>query len=148
MTRRATLPLLVCFLWHLVLHFGPHAQQLRGRVVSAATGRSVPFASVGVEGRPLGSTADEAGRFTFADAPALTATDSVVISCVGYQSLRLGQLRGPEATWQLRYGPHWAKCRCATRGCAPAGWAPGYPSARRSGPPRTPSTWQTPGAGS
>jgi len=79
------------------------APQLSGRVV-AASGQPVAFATVGVKGRAIGSTADEAGRFAFAAPPTLAATDSVVISCVGFRSLGLtvAQLRRAGAVWTLQ----------------------------------------------
>lgn len=77
-------------------------QQLRGRVVVVGTSQPVSFATVGVKGQPLGSTADEAGRFAFATPAALAPTDSVIISCIGYRARRLtvSQLQA-ENTWPL-----------------------------------------------
>jgi hypothetical protein len=79
------------------------AQQLRGRVIVAGTQQPVPFAAVGIKGQALGSTADEAGRFAFAAPVTQAATDSVIISCLGYRPCRLtlGQLRAAEASWPL-----------------------------------------------
>jgi hypothetical protein len=95
-------PLLAAVL-SLLVHFTAPAQQLRGRVVSARTGQPVPFATVGVKGQPVGSTADETGRFAFAAPASLAATDSVVISCVGFRSagLTLAELRRADRTWTL-----------------------------------------------
>lgn len=80
------------------------AQPLKGRVVAAASGQPVAFATVGVRGKTLGSTADEAGRFAFAVPRTLPAADSVIISCIGFRSLGLtvGQLRRADADWQLQ----------------------------------------------
>ncbi|UOQ96206.1 carboxypeptidase-like regulatory domain-containing protein [Hymenobacter sp. 5317J-9] len=77
--------------------------RLQGRVV-AASGQPVPFASVGVKGKSIGSTADETGRFAFAAPATLANADSVIISCVGFRSLALTveQLRRPEAVWTLQ----------------------------------------------
>ena len=79
------------------------AQQLTGRVLAASSGKPVAFATIGVKGQALGSTADERGYFAFAVPATLPSADSVVISCVGFRSLRLtvGQLRGPESVWRL-----------------------------------------------
>jgi hypothetical protein len=56
------------------------------RVVDARTHQPIPYASVGVRGRPLGTVADAQGRFQ----PIQTGTaDTVVISCVGYASRKL-----------------------------------------------------------
>lgn len=58
------------------------------RVVDGQSKQPVPYASVGVVGRPLGTVADVKGSFLLARVGA-AATDSVVVSCVGYQSRRL-----------------------------------------------------------
>ena len=80
------------------------AQQISGRVVAAASGLPVAFATVGIKGKALGSTADEAGHFAFAVPLALPATDSVVISCIGFRSVgfTVGQLRRADAIWRLQ----------------------------------------------
>ncbi|WP_158023073.1 carboxypeptidase-like regulatory domain-containing protein [Hymenobacter coccineus] len=58
------------------------------RVVDARTHQPVPYASVGVPGRPLGTVADAQGSFQPAQTGAAPA-DTLVVSCVGYQSRRL-----------------------------------------------------------
>ncbi|GAB2784205.1 pimeloyl-ACP methyl ester carboxylesterase [Hymenobacter luteus] len=57
---------------------------LQGTVLDAQTQAPVPFASVGVSGKPLGTVADEQGRFRFTTPTDLA--EPVVVSCVGYQS--------------------------------------------------------------
>ncbi|NML64633.1 carboxypeptidase-like regulatory domain-containing protein [Hymenobacter sp. RP-2-7] len=58
------------------------------RVLSHQSGQPIPYASVGVVGRPLGTVADAQGSFMLARVGA-APTDTVVVSCVGYQSRRL-----------------------------------------------------------
>jgi hypothetical protein len=58
------------------------------RIVDTQSGQPIPYASVGVMGRPLGTVADAKGGFLLARVGA-TPTDTVVVSCVGYQSRRL-----------------------------------------------------------
>jgi hypothetical protein len=58
------------------------------QVVDIQSQQPVPYASVGVVGRPLGTVADAKGGFMLARVGA-AATDTVVVSCVGYQSRRL-----------------------------------------------------------
>jgi hypothetical protein len=58
------------------------------RVVDGQCKQPIPYASVGVVGRPLGTVADAKGVFLLARVGA-AASDTVVISCVGYQSRRL-----------------------------------------------------------
>ncbi|UOQ77214.1 carboxypeptidase-like regulatory domain-containing protein [Hymenobacter sp. 5516J-16] len=66
---------------------------LQGTVLDAQTQAPVPFASVGVAGKPLGTVADEQGRFQFTTPTSLT--EPVLISCVGYQTATV-----PAATLQ------------------------------------------------
>ncbi|MBJ6109622.1 carboxypeptidase-like regulatory domain-containing protein [Hymenobacter sp. BT523] len=77
--------------------------RLSGRVVGAS-GQPVAFASIGVKGKAIGSTADESGRFAFAAPATLASTDSVIISCVGFRSrgLTVAELRHAEAVWTLQ----------------------------------------------
>ncbi|MGI4832266.1 MAG: carboxypeptidase-like regulatory domain-containing protein [Janthinobacterium lividum] len=58
------------------------------RVVDGQRRQPIPYASVGVAGRPLGTVTDAQGSFLLARVGA-AATDTVVVSCVGYQSRRL-----------------------------------------------------------
>lgn len=99
MLLRLTLSLLVLF-----CPLVGQAQELKGRIVAAASGQPVAFATVGVKGKTLSSTADEVGRFAFAVPTTLPTTDSVIISCIGYRALRLtvGQLRQAESVWRLQ----------------------------------------------
>ncbi|WP_170299095.1 DUF5686 and carboxypeptidase-like regulatory domain-containing protein [Larkinella terrae] len=58
------------------------AQTLSGRITETPSGVAVPFASVAVKGKAIGTVADENGRFT------LTLTqraDSLLVSAMGYQ---------------------------------------------------------------
>ena len=57
---------------------------LRGQAVDAATGQPLPYASVGIVHRPVGTVADGEGRFTLA-VPSQYSADSLRISLVGYQ---------------------------------------------------------------
>ncbi|MCA8830220.1 alpha/beta fold hydrolase [Hymenobacter pini] len=62
-------------------------RQLRGTVQDAATQAPVPFASVGVAGKPFGTVADSAGRFRFALPDSVVGP--VLVSCVGYATQRV-----------------------------------------------------------
>ncbi|UOR07050.1 carboxypeptidase-like regulatory domain-containing protein [Hymenobacter aerilatus] len=83
------------------------AQTLQGQVQHDSTATPVPFASVGVKGKASGTVADAQGRFSFPDSPDLAATDTVVVTCVGYQPARLvvRQLRQQPVTIRLRKQP-------------------------------------------
>jgi hypothetical protein len=58
------------------------------RVVDARTHQPIPYASVGVPGKPLGTVANAQGRFLPAQTGA-APTDTLVVSCVGYLPRRL-----------------------------------------------------------
>ncbi|QNH60458.1 alpha/beta fold hydrolase [Hymenobacter sediminicola] len=60
---------------------------MQGTVLDEATQQVVPFASVGVAGRPFGTIADEAGHFRFALPDSVQRP--VVVSCVGYAAVTL-----------------------------------------------------------
>ncbi|RSK39483.1 alpha/beta fold hydrolase [Hymenobacter perfusus] len=62
-------------------------RQLRGTVQDAVTQTPVPFASVGVAGKPFGTVADSAGRFRFTLPDSVAG--SVLVSCVGYATQRV-----------------------------------------------------------
>ena len=58
------------------------------RVVDGRTGQPVPYASIGVRGKPLGTVADAHGSFPLSQVGAAPA-DTVVISCVGFLTYKL-----------------------------------------------------------
>jgi hypothetical protein len=97
--RVVLLALASCFWGSLTLQ----AQELKGRVLAASSDKPLAFATVGIKGKALGSTTDERGYFAFAAPTALPSTDSVIISCIGFQALRLtvSQLRETQGVWRL-----------------------------------------------
>ena len=62
--------------------------------VADETGVPLPFASVGVVNTPVGTVADDNGRFTLYLTESVRLTDTVQISLLGYKSDRrpIGQL--------------------------------------------------------
>ncbi|WP_128548252.1 DUF5686 and carboxypeptidase-like regulatory domain-containing protein [Larkinella soli] len=79
---------LLLFLIAFLLTAGPAAfgQTLTGRVTDAATGQGVPFASIGVQGRPAGTQADENGHYRLSiSRPA----DTLLVSALGYRSAQV-----------------------------------------------------------
>ncbi|WP_460611856.1 alpha/beta fold hydrolase [Hymenobacter seoulensis] len=66
---------------------------LQGMVLDQHTSAPVPFASVGIAGKPLGTVADESGLFRFSIPDG--EQGNVMISCVGYHILAV-----PVATLQ------------------------------------------------
>ncbi|UYZ60322.1 carboxypeptidase-like regulatory domain-containing protein [Hymenobacter latericus] len=80
------------------------AQQLKGRVVAAQSGSAVAFATVGVKGKPVGTTTDAAGNFVLNTSASITGADSVIISCIGYRACRttVAGLRSQPQAWELQ----------------------------------------------
>ncbi|WP_375416162.1 carboxypeptidase-like regulatory domain-containing protein [uncultured Hymenobacter sp.] len=78
------------------------------RVVDARSGQPIPYASIGVRGRPLGTVADAAGTFPLSRIGLAAAADTVVVSCVGYAPRKLlaGQL---QPATELRLTPQQTK---------------------------------------
>lgn len=66
-----------------------HAQSSAPHRVTTAMGMPVPYASVGVLGKPIGTVADDGGSFSLVPFTTAASSDTVVISCVGYQPQRL-----------------------------------------------------------
>ncbi|WP_167855657.1 carboxypeptidase-like regulatory domain-containing protein [Hymenobacter fodinae] len=60
------------------------AQTALGHITRADSGAPVPYASVGVKGKPLGTVANEAGQFRLQTLEQALPTDTVVVSCVGF----------------------------------------------------------------
>ncbi|WP_190242639.1 alpha/beta fold hydrolase [Hymenobacter lapidiphilus] len=100
---RIWLPLL------LLLLCGPFAfaqtTRLHGQVLDAATGLPVPFASVGVAGRPFGTVADSAGRFAFLLPDSVAASARVLASGVGYATAEVPATGPPAAGATVRLRP-------------------------------------------
>jgi hypothetical protein len=64
-------------------------QQTRPIVTDAATGIPIPYASVGVQNKPIGTVADGLGHFAAEPLATAARTDTLVVSCVGYQPSKL-----------------------------------------------------------
>lgn len=65
-----------------------HTQPLTGRVTDAITGQAVSYASIGLTKANQGTTASAEGKFTLTHLPHPSG-DSLVVSCVGYQTTRI-----------------------------------------------------------
>ncbi|MBW3126956.1 carboxypeptidase-like regulatory domain-containing protein [Hymenobacter profundi] len=58
-------------------------------IINADTNAAVPYASVGVKGKPIGTVADAQGHFNPQQLAAAAANDTVVFSCVGYRPYKV-----------------------------------------------------------
>jgi hypothetical protein len=88
-------PAFVAGLLLSVLSLPVRAQNVAPGRVTTTAGEPVPYASVGVVGKPIGTIADAGGTFSLSPLASAAPTDTVVVSCVGYQAqkLLLAQLR-------------------------------------------------------
>lgn len=57
---------------------------LRGRVLDSADRSAVPYVSIGIEGKNVGTMSDAEGNFTLSVADAAGRADTLLFSCVGY----------------------------------------------------------------
>ena len=73
----------------LVLPLVGATPMLPPTIVNAATGAPIPYASLGIKNKPIGTVADGAGRFATETLLAAAPTDTLVISCVGFQTQKL-----------------------------------------------------------
>ncbi|WP_324670751.1 carboxypeptidase-like regulatory domain-containing protein [Hymenobacter sp. GOD-10R] len=71
------------------------AQSFPTGKITTPTGTPVAYTSAGVKGKPFGTVAAADGTFSLSAFAPAAATDTVVVSCVGYQSRKLlvSQLR-------------------------------------------------------
>ncbi|UOQ68262.1 carboxypeptidase-like regulatory domain-containing protein [Hymenobacter volaticus] len=77
--------MLLVFLLSISVHLAQaQTKILEGQVLNSRTGEPVPFATLGVPGRGLGTVADEQGRYLLRLPPSLS--DTLIVSCVGFSS--------------------------------------------------------------
>ncbi|OON70007.1 hypothetical protein [Hymenobacter sp. CRA2] len=82
-------------------------QQSQTQVLDASTGAPIPYASIGVQFKPVGTVADATGRFAPQALAAAQPADTVLVTCVGYapQKLLASQLADLPAV-RLTPQPH------------------------------------------
>ncbi|HEX8427453.1 carboxypeptidase-like regulatory domain-containing protein [Hymenobacter sp.] len=75
--------LLLVFLLSISVHLAQaQTKILEGQVLNARTAEPVPFATLGVPGRGLGTVADEQGKYLLRLPPSLS--DTLIVTCVGF----------------------------------------------------------------
>ena len=74
-------------LWLVLITSAVRAQQITitGKVVDRETKEPLPFASVGISGKPIGLITNEVGEFDF-HVPAEMRNDILAVSMLGYKS--------------------------------------------------------------
>ncbi|MHA6250088.1 carboxypeptidase-like regulatory domain-containing protein [Pontibacter sp. CAU 1760] len=81
---------LLLYLFLILVYTSGASQNLvfRGEVVDRFQNKPVPYATIGIKGKSLGTVADENGRFSFTiPATAVSDVEPVTVSCVGYKSV-------------------------------------------------------------
>ena len=89
------IPYLVALLFLLVANF-LEAQTLSSVVVDSATQKPIPYVTVQLKNK--GMITNEEGRFTFQLSENVQETDSLFISCIGYESIKRPLNQFTEAT--------------------------------------------------
>lgn len=81
-------------------------KQVKGRIIDGATNQAVPFASIFIAGSSVGTVANTEGDFVL-KIPGTYINDSLLISCMAYESLVLGidQLDDEQNLLRLRSIP-------------------------------------------
>lgn len=78
-----------CFISRLLVYdcLGQaNRMEISGQVTHAQTNTPIPFASVRLNHSSVGTVCDENGQFRVSLPPSLTTSDTVTISCMGYES--------------------------------------------------------------
>ncbi len=79
-----------CLIFLLIISSSVFSQRLvEGTIVDKETKKPVPFASIGIIGTSKGTSSNLNGQFSIS----INETDSVKISCVGYESLTLSSIQ-------------------------------------------------------
>ncbi|OKL40282.1 hypothetical protein A3841_18325 [Pontibacter flavimaris] len=61
---------------------------MKGEIVDRFKNKPVPYATIGIKGKSLGTVADENGQFSFTiPATAVSDEEAMIVSCVGYKSV-------------------------------------------------------------
>src|SRR5277367_4269119 len=77
---------IVSFCWLILIATVLQAQQITisGRVVDLETKEALPFASVGISGKPIGLITNEQGEFDF-HIPSDLRNDILIVNMLGYR---------------------------------------------------------------
>jgi len=84
----------VKFLICLVLIFAPcflKAQvKIKGQIIDSASKATIPFATIGVKNRIIGTVADSTGKFQLQfSADSVGSGNPIIVSCIGYTSFEI-----------------------------------------------------------
>lgn len=68
---------------------------IKGKVFDKTTNEAIPFVSIGIKGKTIGTVSDENGNFELA-IKSITDTDSLKISAIGYMSKSYSMVKAKE----------------------------------------------------
>ncbi|WP_457128474.1 carboxypeptidase-like regulatory domain-containing protein [Mucilaginibacter sp. HD30] len=64
--------------------------KIQGQITNAFSKTAIPFATVGVKNRVIGTVADSAGRFQLSISPdSIGPNNPLIVSCIGYRSVEI-----------------------------------------------------------
>jgi hypothetical protein len=91
----------------LLLHFAwaqSSVRVIKGTTIDNATGTPLPYTSIGIPHKSIGTVSDSSGQFTLTLPPDHPLTDSIVFSHVGYeiQAMRIDGLLRQASTIRLQ----------------------------------------------
>jgi hypothetical protein len=90
-------------LLHLIA-FSAYCQKttISGKVFDAETGEAIPFVNIGFQHSLVGTISEMDGAFFLSTSK---ATDTLMVSCVGYELMRLPIARGKEQVIEVKLNP-------------------------------------------
>jgi len=89
MTRTHFKPLILLVLIFASLSLKAQLK-IQGQVTDAVSKTAIPFATVGVKNRVIGTVADSAGRFQLSVSPdSIGPNNPLIVSCIGYRSVEI-----------------------------------------------------------
>jgi hypothetical protein len=77
---------------------GYSQSDVKGVIVNDADGKPIGYASVGVKGKRAGVVADASGNFHLSLPANIKLTDTVIVSSIGYQNIRIPVKQALQAT--------------------------------------------------
>jgi len=91
----------------IIISFTVKAQtKLQGQIIDSATKAAVPFATIGVKNRVIGTVADSAGRFQLQiSLDSVGVNNPVIVSCIGYRSAEISYQKLKDARQIIALAP-------------------------------------------
>lgn len=79
---------------------------MQGQIIDATTKTGVPFATIGVKNRSIGTVADSTGKFQLQfSLDSVGTNDPVIVSCIGYNSVEINSQKLTDARQIIALSP-------------------------------------------